>query len=101
MTGSRKYTNSKFLFNNKRVKSLVIKGFDAQEARSILSRLVDILRLVFEMYYIKFKVQEIRDNIHAYTENKKGRLYSFARNLCARPASLERNYLTTTNELAS
>jgi hypothetical protein len=101
MTGSRKYSNSKFLFNNKRAKALVIKGFSAQEAKSILSRLVDILRLIFEMYYIKFKVQEIRDNIHSYTENKKGRLYSFARNICARPESLETSYITTTNELAS
>jgi hypothetical protein len=99
MTGSRKYSNSKFLFNNKRAKALVIKGFSAQEAKSILLRLVDVLRLIFEMYYIKFRIQEIRDNIHAYTENKKGRFYSFARTISARPASFETSYIaTTTND---
>lgn len=102
MTGSRKYSNSKFLFNNKRAKALFIKGFSFQEAKNIVARLADVLRLMFEMYYIKFKIQEIRDNIHAFTENKKGRLYSFARNISARPASLETTYATTTtNELAS
>ena len=101
MTGSRKYSNSKFLLNNKRAKAIFIQGFSTEEAKSIISRLVDVLRLVFEMYYIKFKVQEVRESIHSFTENKKGKIYSFARNLSA-PTSFETNYATTTSsDLAS
>jgi len=102
MTGSRKYSNSKFLLNNKRAKAIFIQGFSAQEAKSILLRLVDILRVVFEMYYIRFKVQEIKDNIYAFAENKKGRVFSFIRNMSAKHASLETSYITNTStDLAS
>ena len=87
--------------NNKRAKALFIQGFSTQEAKNIFSRLLDVLRLMFEMYYIKFKIQEIRDSIHSFTENKKGKIYSFARNLSARPSSYETNYATTSTDLAS
>lgn len=101
MTGSKKYSNSKFLLNNKRAKAIFIQGFSTEEAKSILSRLMDVVTLMFEMYYIKFKIQEIKDSIHAFTENKKGKVYSFARNLSA-PSSFETNYATTTqSDLAS
>lgn len=64
------------------------------ELKVILSRLWDICRLAFELYYIKFKIQEISASVQSKATDEKRSFQQFAKRIFTKQTSLEEQYLT-------